>query len=149
MAPPRLELLRRGKCSAHVQSDALPLRHEAQTFEVSKITKYIVKVCTKQQYSDVTKAIFLAIYPEIFPTDSISFPGIFHLSFDFFWNFSWNFFLESFLQKSNSRRFCTGKCVKFSYIYIKNAICNSLRGIFGGYYSTNYVGQESSCKSAC
>ena len=25
-------------------------------------------------------------------------------------------------QKSNSRRFCTGKCVKFSYIYIKNAI---------------------------
>ena len=46
-APPRLELLRQGKCSAHVKSDALPLRHEAQTFEGGKTTKYIVKVCTK------------------------------------------------------------------------------------------------------
>ena len=46
-APPRLELLHRGKCSAHVRSDALPLRHEAQTFEGGKTTKYIVKVCTK------------------------------------------------------------------------------------------------------
>ena len=45
-ALPRLQLLRQGVCSAHVRSDALPLRHEAQTFK-GKTTKYILKVCTK------------------------------------------------------------------------------------------------------
>ena len=43
-ALPRLELVRRGKCPARVKSDALPLRHEAQTFESGKTTKYIVSL---------------------------------------------------------------------------------------------------------